>query len=299
MTDLPPNTGLADASTSNTDAKTHPLVPDRSVNVMHRPGGYVYGTMGNGGMAGRYGMGYGSHMGGMASGGMYSPYGFRGGGPSGFENGLSQRMEQGTRPAFELLHSIVGAVGSFAHMLESTFMATHSSFTVMVTMAEQLGHLKSYLGRAFSLTALYRSVKNGISGPSAISVADFQQYDTSTPPPSSSRKPLFFFVAMLVGLPYLMYKLAQRFINQQKVNRGSTVNVEFARAMYDFTPESSNELALKRGDVVAILAKIDPITQAPCLWWHGRLRDGTMGLFPANYVEIIAKDPASLVQSVS
>lgn len=262
--------------------------------------GYVggYGTTGYVGVADRYGTGYGTHMDnyGMASGRMYSPYGYHGG-SSVVENGLSQRMEQGTRPAFELLHSIVGAVGSFAHMLESTLVATHSSFTAMFSMAEQLGHLKSYLGRVFSLTALYRSIKNRISSPSAISVADFQQYDASSVSPS--RKPFLFFVAMLVGLPYLMYKLAQRVINQQKIDLGPTMVVEFARAMYDFTPESSNELVLKRGDVVAILAKTDPITQAPCLWWHGRLRDGTMGLFPANYVEILAKDPAPLIQPVN
>ncbi|RUS29491.1 hypothetical protein BC938DRAFT_480604 [Jimgerdemannia flammicorona] len=33
-------------------------------------------------------------------------------------------------------------------------------------------------------------------------------------------------------------------------------NLEFARAMHDFIPETPRELALRRGDIVAILQKI-------------------------------------------
>ncbi|RUS25662.1 hypothetical protein BC938DRAFT_471822 [Jimgerdemannia flammicorona] len=46
--------------------------------------------------------------------------------------------------------------------------------------------------------------------------------------------------------------------------------LEFARDMYDFALEVQQELALRRGDI-------------------GRLKDGEMGLFPYNYVEIIHK----------
>jgi peroxin-13 len=69
--------------------------------------------------------------------------------------------------------------------------------------------------------------------------------------------------------------------------------LEFARATYDFTAESQMELSLKKNDIVAILSKTtEPGATTPGQWWRGRLRDGKMGLFPANYVEIIQKGPA-------
>ena len=85
----------------------------------------MYGGMGGyGGMSGMGGMG--------GMGGMYGGYG-NGGGmmPGGDPNdpqSLSRRMESGTQATFQIIESIVGAFGGFAQMLESTFMATHSSF---------------------------------------------------------------------------------------------------------------------------------------------------------------------------
>jgi hypothetical protein len=52
------------------------------------------------------------------------------GGPMGGPNGqsLTQTFSQSTQTTFQLIESIVGAFGGFAQMLESTYMATHSSF---------------------------------------------------------------------------------------------------------------------------------------------------------------------------
>jgi peroxin-13 len=90
-------------------------------------GGGMYGGMG--GMGGMYGGGYGG-MGGMG-GGMY-------GGMPGDPNNpqsLTQSFNQSTQTTFQLIEGIVGAFGGFAQMLESTFMATHSSFFGMFTVA--------------------------------------------------------------------------------------------------------------------------------------------------------------------
>ncbi|KAF9275343.1 Peroxisomal membrane protein PAS20, partial [Linnemannia elongata] len=66
-------------------------------------------------------------------------------------------------------------------------------------------------------------------------------------------------------------------------------SLDFARALYDFTPSNTHqELAFRRGDIIAILSRQDPMGQES-LWWRGRLRSGEMGLFPSNYVEIINK----------
>ncbi|KAI8049795.1 Peroxin 13, N-terminal region-domain-containing protein [Gilbertella persicaria] len=264
--------------------------------------GSGYGSYGGyGGGYGSYGGGYGSYGGGY--GGM-NRFG-RMGGPD--EMGLTQRMEMGTRPAFEVVENIVGSFGGFAQMLESTFMATHSSFMAMVGVAEQLGFLKNYLGQVFSVFALYRFVKRAVqkitgripsAKPMEMNLMEFENFDKAPHGPKMSRKPLIIFMLMVVGLPYMMHKLIQLIsANQQKqmalpVNQQAPIDpskLEFARAMYDFNAESSMELSLKKGDIVAVISKSDPNTNTVSQWWRGRLRDGTMGMFPANHVEIIQK----------
>jgi len=84
-----------------------------------RFGGGYGGGYGMGGMGG-YGMGGYGGMGGMGG------YGGMGGGDD--PNSLTRGMENSTAATFAMIESIVGAFGSFAQMLESTFMATHSSF---------------------------------------------------------------------------------------------------------------------------------------------------------------------------
>jgi len=96
-------------------------------------GGYngmaSYGMGGYGGMGGGYGgMGYGG-MGGM---GMGMAPGFDPNNAS-----LTQQLEATTHSTFALIQSIVQTFGGFAQMLESTFMATHSSFFAMVGVADQ------------------------------------------------------------------------------------------------------------------------------------------------------------------
>jgi len=81
-------------------------------------GSSMYGGMGGMGGMGGYGSMYGGGMGGMY-GGMPNPND-----PS----SLTQGFTQSTQATFQIIESIVGAFGGFAQMLESTYMATHSSF---------------------------------------------------------------------------------------------------------------------------------------------------------------------------
>ena len=60
--------------------------------------------------------------------------------------------------------------------------------------------------------------------------------------------------------------------------------LEFYQALYDFVPQDPNvELALKKGDIVAVLQKLEGG------WWRGRKRDGAMGFVPGNYLDIITR----------
>lgn len=66
-------------------------------------------------------------MGGMY-GGMGGMYGGMPGQDPNDPNSLTNSFSQSTQATFQMIESIVGAFGGFAQMLESTYMATHSSF---------------------------------------------------------------------------------------------------------------------------------------------------------------------------
>lgn len=54
-----------------------------------------------------------------------------------------------------------------------------------------------------------------------------------------------------------------------------------ARALYDYTAGEAGEISFDPGDIITHVDQIDPG------WWQGLGPDGTYGLFPANYVELL------------
>ncbi|KAH2206065.1 hypothetical protein KXV88_007236 [Aspergillus fumigatus] len=250
----PTATSSVSATTSTTSSSTAPSLPSRpdTLNaVVNRTasnyspygasrfgttpygtgyGGYGaysspyprFGTMGS--MYGGYG-GYGGMYGGM--GGMY------GGGMPGDPNdpnSLTNSFSQSTQATFQMIESIVGAFGGFAQMLESTYMATHSSFFALARSQEE-------------------QRKQMMLGPN--------------------------------GEPM------QAPLDPSKL--------DFCRVLYDYTPESQEsagiDLAVKKGDIVAVLSKTDPMGNAS-EWWRCRARDGRVGYLPGPYLETIQRRPA-------
>lgn len=57
-----------------------------------------------------------------------------------------------------------------------------------------------------------------------------------------------------------------------------------ARALYDYTPEKADELAIKEGDILSITKQEDDG------WWAARSEAGATGLVPSNYCEMIDDD---------
>ncbi|KNE64206.1 hypothetical protein AMAG_09249 [Allomyces macrogynus ATCC 38327] len=274
-------------------------------------GGYsgaTYGTGSYGSAYNRYGAGsyggYGSGAyGGYGAGAMMRP-GMMG--PNGAPNG-NQELQSATAAAFEMLNSVVQSFGSMAAMLDSTLHATFSSFHAMMTVADQVGALRHYLGQIVGLVYLARRAKAWVTGQPAPKdlVADFHaggSHGAMTPRrPPIKKKPILIFLLLVFGFPYLLRKLvmvlsarmqAQQQAQQQRIKLDPN-NIELVRALYDFTAGSPAELSFKRGDIVAVLEKpADPATGDHGLWWRGKLENGPVGFFPANYVEIIRKGPA-------
>ena len=191
-------------------------------------GGYgginSYGMGGMGGMNGMGGMYGGMGMGGYGMGGALNPMD-----PNGLS--LSQRMEAGTAATFQVIQSIVGAFGGFAQMLESTFMATHSSFFAMIGVAEQFGHLRNYLGQVLSIFALIRWCRRlldkvlgrepRVEGLTADGFKAFEAGATAAgaqgaAKPKLAKKPLIVFFLTVIGLPWLMTRLVRLITARQE-----------------------------------------------------------------------------------
>lgn len=298
-------------------------------------GGMGYGGYGGGMYGGMGGMGgYGS----MYGGGMYGGMGGMQGDPND-PNSLTHGFTQSTAATFQIIESIVGAFGGFAQMLESTYMATHSSFFAMVSVAEQFGNLRNTLGSILGIFTLMRWLRTlfakltGRPPPAdatALTPSAFAKFEgrTALPdgtminPPRPSKKPFLFFLAAAFGLPYLMGKLikalaASQEAEQRRLAASGQVQIgpdgqpiqqqidpsklDFCRVLYDFTPEAGAavqgvDLEVKKGDLVAVLSKSDPMGN-PSEWWRCRARDGRMGYLPGVYLEV-ARRPGQAIGEI-
>ncbi|KAK4465628.1 peroxisomal membrane protein PAS20 [Cladorrhinum samala] len=275
-------------------------------------GGGMYGSMG----------GYGGYGGGMYGGGMYG--GMPGAGMPGDPNNpesLTNRFNMSTQATFQMLEGIVGAFGGFAQMLESTYMATHSSFFAMVSVAEQFKTLRDTLGSVLGIFTVIRWIRTLIAkltgkavpvDATALTPAAFAKFEGRQIPqpegaaPKPSRKPLFFFILAAFGLPYAMNRIIRSFAataeeeerKRQLVAAQQTVDptkLEFCRVLYDFTPANMGQEAVqgvdvevRKGDLVAVISKSDPLGN-PSEWWKCRARDGRIGYLPATFLEVMRK----------
>ena len=223
-----------------------------------------YNRFGAGGGYSSYGGGgYGGYGGGY--GGMGGGYGMNGGfgGMPGQEGMMgptfSSSLAESTSPAFHLMESVIHSVSSVAQLLESTYMATHSSFFALASVVDQVGSAKLFLGQilgAFSVLRWGReilaflrgkrsssSAAGGASGSGGAGgwgeeyaslaqvVSHNSRYRTGPGQPAAaasptrpSVKPLLFFLLTAVGLPFAMSRvitaLARNLPSQQGLAGG-------------------------------------------------------------------------------
>ena len=193
----------------------------------------------------------------------------------------------------------------------------------MVSVAEQFGNLRNTLGSVLGIFTIIRWARTLIAKltgrpPPASSTdltpANFHQFNGNLPdgspaPPRASKKPFIIFLLTAFGLPYLMGKLIRSLAkNQEEEERRRLAanpqgeasldpnKLDFCRVLYDFTPENNAQsvqgvdLAVKKGDLVAVLSKTDPLGNAS-EWWLCRSRDGRKGYLPSPYLETIQRRP--------
>ena len=198
---------------------------------------------------------------------------------------------------------MVGVAEQFGHL--RNYLGQVLSIMALITYIRNLG---------------YRLVgRNPPANPAELSAENFGKYEQAS---QQSSRPIWLFASLAIGLPWLISRLISRMNAKKLEAAGANVGIdgkdangnpipgvqpgnngligpdgrpltsaqirslEFCRALYDFNGETPTELTFRKGDVIAILSKIDPATGMQGEWWRGRVQNGTIGMFPANYVEV-------------
>lgn len=259
-------------------------------------------------MGGAYG-GMGGAFGGM--GGFRSPYS-RYGMPHDSYNSFIQLAEESTRPAFESIESVVDIVGSISMMLESTYHAVYGSYNAILGVVDQFSRLKDHLAEVLSFLALIRGLKYMClkilyllrlrkDNPNVEAAWNRAQSATGNDfsgfsDDKKSPWPFFMFVGLVIGAPWLMFKLLAKSsavkkpfdINSWKMPNGHLMG---CYAAFDFKSNRRGELSFKTGDTLYIAP--NHMQKAPRGWVVACNKKKKIGLIPRNYLRTTAVQPKS------
>ncbi|KAM3930332.1 peroxisome biogenesis factor 13 [Leptodactylus fuscus] len=245
--------------------------------------------------------------------GGYSPYSY------GYGNGLGynrfqmdevppsrfvRQAEESSRGAFQSIESIVHAFASVSMMMDATFSAVYNSFRAVLDVANHFSRLKVHFTKVFSAFALvrtirflYRRLQRLLGLRKSSENEDLWTESAGTVARIGSESdgakswPIFLFFAVILGGPYLIWKLLS-----SGNGEGVEENVNWAsgeddhvvgRAEYDFTATSEEEISFRAGD----LLNLAPKEQQPKIrgWLLGSVDGQTTGFLPANYIKILGK----------
>lgn len=212
-----------------------PAPPPRPSTTLSRP---MYG--GYGGYSSVYGGGFGSPY---SPGSVYSPYGGMGSyGSYGYNrfgmqgdiggSTFARVAEENSRPAFQSIESIVHAVSSVSMMLDSSFQAVYSSFRAVIGVADNFSRLRSQMVQVFSALALIRTLRYLIrrllellrlrpAGQAEQEWREAMAQAAGAVPvggdgkPKKSSWPIIMFFGIILGGPWLIWKLISSFSTSQ------------------------------------------------------------------------------------
>jgi peroxin-13 len=202
----------------------------------------------------------------------------------------------------------------------------------MVSVAEQFGNLRQTLGSVLGIFTVMRWIRTAIAKltgrplpasskeltPASFAAFTGRAIDGAPAAAKPSKKPFIVFMLAVFGLPYLMGKMIKTLARSQEEEMKRKMEadpqafgepldpnkLEFCRLLYDFTPDTNMsavqglDLAVKKGDMVAVLSKTDPMGN-PSDWWRCRARDGRVGYLPGVYLEVIQRKQQAQITSGS
>lgn len=263
-------------------------------------------SYGYSGFGGGYG-GFGSYGGGFGyggyGGGMYGN-GYGMGANAYPEHRFIQLAEESSRPAFQNIESLVGAIGNIAAMLDSTFFALTSSFRAVLGVAANFAHLRGVFAQFWTSFALFRWIiwayrkilfwlritktdPATASFKEAFKVAEAGKQ--ATVQKKGSSMPVVLFLGFIMSAPYLLMKLFggnSENSDASKNPRNWTGALE-AVAIYNFDASSPNELSIRAGHPVLIAPKTVQVEQnlLNTGWVLASVDNTVSGLIPVSYVQ--------------
>ncbi|XP_061546244.1 peroxisome biogenesis factor 13 isoform X2 [Phycodurus eques] len=190
-----------------------------------------------------------------------------------------QQAEESSRGAFQSIESIVQAFSSVSMMLDATFSAVYNSFRAVLDVANHLTRLRAHLTRVLSAFALvrtlrylYRRLQKLLGRGSAAEVEDLWEDSASDALATSSSRgsgagmddqtvkswPIILFFAVVLGGPYLIWKLLSSATGSEDraTNWASGEDDHVvARAEYEFSASSEEEIAFRAGDMLILAPK--------------------------------------------
>lgn len=255
--------------------------------------------------------GYGSY-GGYSDYGNYNSFSMYGPGRNMYghsmpESRFIQMAEDGSRPAFQSIQSLVHAFGSVSFMLESTFNAMYSSFRAVLGVAENFGRLRALFGQFISVFAVFRWLQwlyrkcLYLLGLSASDPGQERLWREATEGltggnvDSEARRsswPIMVFLGIIFSGPYLMWKLLSS-LDIPNVDPFSFKDwkrckepILSAVALYDFAATSPQELSFQTGQKVLVAPKD---CQQSLHWLMASVDGKNVGLVPANYIKVVGR----------
>ncbi|XP_055028222.2 peroxisome biogenesis factor 13 isoform X1 [Misgurnus anguillicaudatus] len=260
--------------------------------------------------------------------GGHSPYSYRGygvGGGLGYNryqmddippSRFVQHAEESSRGAFQSIESIVHAFSSVSMMMDATFSAVYNSFRAVLDVANHFSRMRIHFTKVLSAFALVRTLRYlylrlqrllGLrqdsevddlwadSASSTVSASGTRGAGVDDPGANSVKSwPIFLFFAVILGGPYLIWRLLRSAEGSEE--NGMTLATNWAsgeddhvvaRAEYDFTAASEEEISLQAGDML----NLAPKEQQPRVrgWLLASVDGQTTGLVPANYVKVLGR----------
>ncbi|XP_028983509.1 peroxisome biogenesis factor 13 [Betta splendens] len=314
-TDFLPAAGSSAPSGPPVLTRMAPPVPPRPVHQPYRPSynsftssSSPYGSSIYGGYSPyTYGAGYSTGYGAGYSLGGYNRFTHADDVPP---NRFVQQAEESSRGAFQSIESIVQAFASVSMMLDATFSAVYNSFRAVLDVANHITRLRAHLTRVLSAFALVRTLRyfyrrlQRLLGRRSEEVEDLwpgsagDAIATNTPrgfgagmedQPVKSW-PILLFFAVVLGGPYLIWKLLSSSSDSEENGTNWASGEDdhvVARAEYDFSAASEEEISMRAGDML----NLAPKEQQPRLrgWLLASLDGQSTGLVPANYVKVLGK----------
>lgn len=167
-----------------------------------------------------------------------------------------QQAEESSRGAFQSIESIVQAFASVSMMLDATFSAVYNSFRAVLDVANHLTRLRAHFTRVLSAFALvrtlrylYRRLQRLLGRRSDSEVEDLWADSTSDALATSASRgdgagmedqtvkswPIFLFFAVVLGGPYLIWKLLSSSPGSEESGETDIHNFVFADKMVNIS----------------------------------------------------------------